>query len=152
MRFLSLLTLLLLATAQPVAAKPTAAGANAFLTVLYRPYRTSGMNASEPLEKPASYFEAKLAAAISADSRDAAKRGEVPNLDGDPICDCQDYEPFKAVIGIISVKGNRAEADVRFTNFEEKRLHYRLIATSKGWRIYDIVLPDGHSLRGMFKP
>jgi hypothetical protein len=149
MRHSVIVVLGFLAAAGPVEARPSAAGAKAFLTALYVPYRSSSMNESAPLEKPSNYFEATLAKAIIADARDAEKHGDAPNLDGDPICDCQDYEPFKATIGPIRLNGDRAEADVMFTNFEKKRLHYSLVSTKAGWRIYDIV-SDGHSLRGMF--
>ena len=134
----------------PASAKPTASGARTFLTKLYVPYRTAIQAEPPSLKDPALYYEAGLARMIVADSAEAAKRGEVPNLDGDPICDCQDYEPFKAAIGPVSLKGNRAQADVTFTNFAPKRLRFELVATSEGWRIYDIV-SDGHSLRGMFR-
>jgi len=150
MRYGTIIALSTLILTGPAEAKPTAAGAKAFLAALYVPYRSSSMGASDPLEHPSKYFEARLAKSIIADSEEAAKRGEVPNLDGDPICDCQDYEPFKATIGPVKIKGNHAEADVSFTNFEPKKIHYSLIATKAGWRIYDVV-SDGHSLRGMFK-
>lgn len=149
MRVAAALALSSIMATGPLEAKPSAAGAKAFLVSLYAPYRSSSMNESAPLERPADYFEVTLANAIIADSAEAAKRGDAPNLDGDPICDCQDYEPFKAAIGPIRIEGNRAEADVSFTNFEPRKLHYTLVATKAGWRIYDVV-SDGHSLRGMF--
>src|SRR5688500_7344668 len=75
-------------------AKPTAAGAKAFLEALYAPYE--GRTAQPvTLEQPAKYYEATLARAIVAEAEAANKRGEAPELNGDPICDCQDYLPFK---------------------------------------------------------
>lgn len=149
MRMIATVLIAALAASAPAEARPTPADAKAFLTALYLPYRTNTYIKDGPLEQPQRYFEAELAKRIIADSKEAEAKGDAPNLNGDPICDCQDYEPFVATIGPVRVKGNRADAEVTFTNHEKQRLQYRLIATRSGWRIYDIV-SDGHSLRGMF--
>ncbi len=144
-----LLLLSLLTVVSPAGARPTAAGAEAFLAGLYKPYRAAAAEAVT-LKQPDRYFEAKLARAIIADAAAAAKRGEVPELNGDPICDCQDYTPFQAAIGPVQIKGNRAEATVRFDNTRPQRLQYTLIATKAGWRIHDIRTSD-FRLRGLYK-
>lgn len=140
----------LFAAASPVAAKPTAAGAEAFLAKLYKPYQAEPTQVVDVLKRPDLYFEARLVEAMRADNDAAAKRGEVPLLNGDPICDCQDYIPFRPTIGPVKLSGNRAEATVRFNNGNERELHYQLIATRKGWRIVDIRSRDD-SLRGLYK-
>ena len=140
----------LLASASPVAAKPTAASAAAFLAKLYKPYRAEPTRVVDVLKRPELYFETKLVEAMRADNAAAAKRGEVPLLNGDPICDCQDYVPFRPTIGPITVSGNQAEATVRFNNGNDRELHYRLVATRKGWRIVDIRTRED-SLRGLYK-
>ena len=149
MRPYLLLSLALLPLVSPAAAKPTAAGAEAFLAGLYKPYARQSAEAVT-LKQPVKYFEARLARAIIADAAAAAKLGEVPELNGDPICDCQDYVPFQATIGPVQIKGNRAEATVRFDNTRPQRLQYTLIATKAGWRIYDIRTSD-YRLRGLYK-
>lgn len=140
----------LLALASPVAAKPTVAGAEAFLANLYKPYEAEPTQVVDVLERPDLYFEARLVQAMKADSDAAAKRGDAPELDGDPICDCQDYTPFRPTIGPIKLSGNRADVTVRFNNGNERELFYSLIATRKGWRIFDIRTRD-YSLRGLYK-
>ena len=150
MRPTFVLALALLSLAGSAQAGPTAASAKAFLEALYVPYRAEPNKVVDALERPELYFESKLVKAMAADSSAAAKRDEVPMLDGDPICDCQDYIPFTPSIGPITLKGNRADATVRFNHGSERELHYRLIATKAGWRIYDIRTRD-YSLRGLYK-
>ena len=139
----------LLALAAPAKAKPNASGAKAFLEALYAPYR--GRTAQPvTLQQPARYYEAKLAQAIVAEAEAANQRGEAPELNGDPICDCQDYLPFTAKIAPVRVTGNRAQTVVTFDNGRPVRLEVELIATKSGWRIYDI-RTDDHGLRELLK-
>jgi hypothetical protein len=144
------LLLALVLAASPVAAKPTAASAEAFLAKLYKPYEAEPTQTVDVLERPELYFESRLVQAMQADSDAAAKRGDAPELDGDPICDCQDYTPFRPTIGPIKLSGNHADVTVRFNNGNERELFYSLIATRKGWRIFDIRTRD-YSLRGLYK-
>ena len=139
----------LLPFAGQAVAKPTASGAKAFLEALYAPYQ--GKTAQPvTLASPAKYYEAKLAQAIVAEAEAANKRGEAPELNGDPICDCQDYLPFKAKIEPMRLSGNRAKTVVTFANGRPQRLDIELIATKAGWRIYDIRTSD-YRLRGLLK-
>jgi Protein of unknown function (DUF3828) len=149
MRPLLLSVAALLPFAGQAEAQPTASGARAFLEALYAPYE--GRTAQPvTLARPAEYYEAKLARAIIAEAAAANQRGEAPELNGDPICDCQDYLPFKAAIAPIRLKGNRAETVVTFDNSRPKRLEIELVATKAGWRIYDIRTSD-YRLRGLLK-
>ena len=139
----------LVAMATPAGAKPTAAGAKAFLEALYAPYRG---RAAQPvtLAQPTKYYEPALANAIVAEAAAANERGEAPELNGDPICDCQDYLPFKAKIAPMQLSGNRAKTVVTFANGRPQRLDIELIATKAGWRIYDIRTSD-YRLRALLK-
>ena len=87
---------------------------------------------------------------VVAEAEAANKRGEAPELNGDPICDCQDYLPFKAKIAPMRLTGNRAKTVVTFVNGRPQRLNIELIATKAGWRIYDIRTSD-YRLRGLLK-
>ena len=133
----------------PAGAKPTASGAMAYLEALYAPYR--GQTAQPvTLAEPAKYYEVRLARAIIAEAAAANARGEAPELNGDPICDCQDYVPFTAIIAPIGLQGNRASTVVTFDNGRPKRLEIDLVATKAGWRIYDIRTSD-YGLRKLLK-
>ena len=139
----------LLPFATQAEAKPTASGANAFLEALYAPYQ--GKTAQPvTLGQPAKYYEARLAQAIVGEAQAANKRGEAPELNGDPICDCQDYLPFKAKIAPMRLKGNRVKTVVTFENGRPQRLDIELIATKAGWRIYDI-RTSNYGLRSLLK-
>jgi hypothetical protein len=139
----------LLMFAAPAEAKPTASGAKAFLEALYAPYQ--GKTAQPvTLQKPTEYYEPRLAQAIVTEAAEANRRGEAPELNGDPICDCQDYLPFTARIAPIRMKGNRAQTVVTFENGRPQRLGIDLIATKAGWRIYDIRTSD-YGLRSLLK-
>ena len=139
----------LLGLAGQAEARPTASGAKAYLEALYAPYRAEG---AQPvtLADPAKYYEAKLARAIVAEAEAANKRGEAPELNGDPICDCQDYLPFKAKIAPIRLSGNRAKTVVTFVNGRPQRIDVELIATKAGWRIYDL-RTSNYGLRSLLK-
>ena len=150
MRAFAIVALASLPFASAAEAKPTATSARAFIEKLYRPYQAEPTQVVDVLKRPELYFEARLVAAMKADNAAAAKRGEVPQLDGDPICDCQDYIPFKPTLSPIKISGNRAQASVRFNNGSERELDYTLIATKRGWRIYDIRTRD-YGLRGLYK-
>ena len=145
----AILTAMILAAA-PADAKPTASGARAFLEGLYVSYRAEPVGTVDAVKRPALFFDPALVSAIAADDAAAAKRGEVPLLNGDPICDCQDYIPFRAAIGPVRLRGNRAEVTVRFDNGRPRVLRYSLIATRQGWRIRDIDTGDS-SLRALYK-
>ena len=80
-----------------------------FVGQVYTHYRHDGFN---PLEHPSLYFTPALATAIARDS----SGGEVGALDGDPLCDCQDYGRLSARIVSLSQPDPRsASARVRVT-------------------------------------
>src|SRR5271169_4362505 len=70
------------------------AAALAFVKAIYAPYKgknTKGitLDTDDDLRR---YFEPSLVALISKDEKDAARRRDVPTLDGDPFIDAQDWE------------------------------------------------------------
>ena len=129
------------------------ASAQAFVEAIYKPYANKGFKGI-PYSIEASlrgYFEPKLAAAIIKDMEAAAKRKDVPTLNGDPFIDAQDWEIVDLRIDVKSA-GDRATATVSFTNFAQPRtISLDLVkSASAGWRIADIRAPSG-SLRKLFK-
>ena len=89
-------TIILGAAATLVAASAVAddAAATAFVASIYNAYK--GKKAKGlPLDNARTiqrYFEPSLAALISKDQKDAARRHDVPALDGDPFVDAQDWD------------------------------------------------------------
>jgi len=127
---------LLLAGSQP-AESPVA-----FIHQAYAGYRHSGYS---PLLHPDRLFSPALTAAIRKDG----SGGEVGYLDGDPLCDCQDFERLSAKILSIRRQGTRAAAariHVTLGPGATRDIKLNLVRTHAGWRISDVIDPRGHSL------
>ena len=136
-----ILAALALAAAQP------AEGPRAFISRLYSEYGKDGFS---PLAEPQLYFAPGLVAEIRKDGAD----GEVGYLDGDPLCDCQDYDHLTAsVLKVRQPSANAAIADVRVTIMPGtvRKLELRLARGGSGWRVADIVGADHHSLLSELK-
>ncbi|HEX6661093.1 MAG TPA: DUF3828 domain-containing protein [Sphingomicrobium sp.] len=114
-----------------------------FLARVYAQYRHSNFS---PLERPERYFSPALTAAIREDSRLA--KGEVGALDGDPLCDCQDYGRLSANIRSLQQSGPTATARVLVTlgPKDTRNLRLSLVQTRSGWRVNDVIDPYGRSL------
>ena len=74
--------------------------------------------------------------------------GEVPTLNYDPICDCQDSEDFTLVsVTVTSSDPQAAEAAVVFTNMDEtKRQTLKLVKEGPMWRVSDVLVPGRPAL------
>lgn len=65
--------------------------------------------------------------------------GEVGALDGDPICDCQDWQIRRVRIGLQWAGAHRAVATVRFLNTgRPQTIRLDLLAIDGRWRIDNI--------------
>ena len=133
------------------AAEPSAKD---FVTSIYAKY--SGKNGKGVrLDDAASrrrYFTPSLAKLIEDDAKAAAKRDDVPNLDGDPFVDAQDWE-IKTVSVDVTEKGkDLALARVKFRNLEtDVSVELDLAKVEGSWRVDEIRAPSG-SLRALLKP
>lgn len=151
--------LLILGAAGAFAAPALAADdtARIFVAQIYDAYK--GKDAKgHPLDSAQEvrrYFEPSLAALIIKDSDDAAKRGEVGNLDGDPFIDAQDWEIARFDIAVRETAAGKASATVKFTNLGSPRtVVLDLVKVKNDWRIANITwLRDGKrsTLRALFK-
>jgi len=131
-----ILTALLLAGAQPTETPA------AFVRHAYAGYRDRGYS---PLLHPEKLFSPALTAAIRKDGSGS----EVGYLDGDPLCDCQDFERISArIMSIKRPNARLANVHLRVTlgPNEVRDLRMGLVLTRSGWRISDIIDPRGHSL------
>ena len=101
------------------------------------------------------YFEPSLAALIIKDRKAAAKRSDVPALDGDPFIDAQDFEISDIDIAVSDVPPDKAAAIVNFKNLNEPvKVVLNLVKVKNEWRIADILYTrDGkpETLRELFK-
>jgi len=138
------------------AARADDASARAFVTAIYAKYR--GKNAKGiALDKDSTirrYFDPSLAALIIKDEKDAARRKEVPTLDGDPFVDAQDWDIANFDIALADTAPDKATATVKFQNGDQpSTIVLALVKAGNDWRISDITWQhDGkpETLRGLY--
>jgi hypothetical protein len=122
-------------------------GPEEFVRALYAVHATPGASMGEP-PRPGQepIYGRMLNAMIGADSAKAA--GEVPTLNHDPICDCQDSGDFTLVsVTVTSSDPQTAEAAVVFTNMgETKRQTLKLVKEGPMWRVSDVLVPGRPAL------
>lgn len=153
--FTAALSLAMCAVVAPAPAGDAAA--TAFVTKIYDAYKGKDSKGIL-LDKEAQirrYFEPSLAALIVKDRDDAAKRGDVPTLDGDPFVDAQDFEISDVNIAVSDAPPDKATATVNFKNINEPvKVVLNLVKIKNEWRIADILYThDGkaETLRGLFQ-
>ncbi|MNH77304.1 hypothetical protein D3C73_295930 [compost metagenome] len=91
-------------------------------------------------------YSRTLNALIGVDFREA--KGEVPYLNYDPVCACQDADGF-ALTGLkMTPDGDKAaSADVTFTNHgKTQQQTLKLVKEGPMWRIADVIDAEGKSL------
>lgn len=77
----------------------------------------------------------------------ATPKDEVGALDGDPICDCQDFQISKVRVQVASEPSGHARATVHFVNFAEPQtVGLDLVVVSGHWRVSDVHTADTPSL------
>jgi len=93
-------------------------------------------------------YSRTLNALIGVDFREAQSRDEVPYLNYDPICACQDADGFALKTVTMTPDGPQAAtAEVVFTNHgRERRQTLKLVKEGPMWRIADIIDDKGKSL------
>jgi hypothetical protein len=84
--------------------------------------------------------------------REAAStpEGDVGALDGDPICNCQDYEISTVTVTVKATDTNKARADVFFLNLGRRQLvSLDLVLVGGRWRVDDVHSQGTPSLVGL---
>ncbi len=117
-------------------------GPEEFVRALYAVRATPGASMGEPLRPGQDpIYDRMLNAMIGADFAKAA--GEVPTVNYDPICGCQDSEGFTLVSVTVTQSGPAvAEAAVVFTNAgETKQQTLKLVKEGPMWKISDVLVP-----------
>ena len=123
-------------------------GPEAFVRALYAVHVTPGAGTGEP---PAPgqdpIYDRMLNAMIGEDFRKA--NGEVPTLNYDPICACQDSGDFTLDSVTVTPGADERKADVAvvFTNLgQTKRQTLKLVKEGAMWKVSDIIVPGEKSL------
>jgi hypothetical protein len=122
------------------------ADAETFTRKLYSAYANNG----EPDylgPQAGRVFSPRLLGLIRRDER-LTPKGDVPELDGDPICDCQDPGGMNGLHVEVSGAGpGRATAKVRFRlDTEPRALTLDLVSVGGRWRVDDVHSQDTPSL------
>jgi hypothetical protein len=126
-----------------LAAAPAWAAQSAkdFVTAIYRTYvgkNATGISIDSPQARK--LITPGLMKLIDADAKAAAKRREVPQLDGDPFIDAQDFEIKSFKVDIKELGPAKATATISFKNeasAENKPVVLDLVKIGNGWRIDD---------------
>ena len=123
-------------------------GAEAFARALYAapPSATPDPAAATISPGRDPLYSRTLNALIGVDFR--AAKGEVPYLNYDPVCACQDADGFALVALKMTPDGDKAStAEVTFTNHGETHQQtLKLVREGPMWRIADIIDAKGKSL------
>ena len=125
--------------------------AQAFLEAIYQPYLAKKYPGQKYGETE-HFFAPDLARAMETDYAAAARRGEVPRLDGDPFVCAQEWQVSRLTMAA-STAGAKTTGTVAFDNFDQPRqVTLDLVQTPAGWRIANIVCSnDPTSLRALYK-
>jgi len=143
------------APAAAPAAADSAAAAKAFLEGLYAHYKASSSTGTTWAPMDANVkevFDADMVALLEADTK--ALKGELGEIDGDWLCDCQDWGSLSADITILSASPTAAKAasvirDTQIKDEAAKRDTFDLVKTPAGWRIHDMGTEQDPSLRAV---
>lgn len=124
-----------------------AEGPEPFVRALYAVYVAGGPKEAAPAPGQDPLYSRMLNATIGADVRVA--KGEVPSLDYDLICGCQDQGDFTLdSLSVVQTGPNAATADVAFTNAgKTTRQTLKLVREGINWKVDDVVGTDGKSIR-----
>ncbi len=118
------------------------ASAHGFVAGLYGAYHGSGPDYLGRQAKAT--FSPPL---LSLLRRATAPKDEVGALDGDPICDCQDFRISKVDVQIAAGSSGKAVATARFRNFgEPQKVTLDLVALDGHWRVSDVHTTNTPSL------
>ncbi len=123
-----------------LAPRPAAAddlkNAQAFVERTYRAYCQGCTVSFEREERQR--LSRRLRALIERDRR-LTPKGDVGALDGDPICDCQDYGIRDVRVEARPAGAGRVTAVARFRNFNDRQtVTLDLVTEAGGWRIDNV--------------
>jgi hypothetical protein len=144
----------ILVLAPHVANAQNAKDAESFIRLTYNKYNTKSSSGPDFTGRNASsVFSPSLVQLIRRDQREA--RGEVGKLDGDPICDCQDFDGLKLTeVRIAMDADSKATAFVTLlvsSDASARNLRILLVRLAQGWRIDDIATKETPSLRKLLQ-
>jgi hypothetical protein len=138
------------AAAAPAPDPADAADAKAFLVGLYAHYRSNKNNTFNLFDTNSTQvFDADTLALLKADTK--ALKGDLGAIDGDWLCDCQDFTSIVATVNVTAATPTTAEATSDFHDTVDPRPSERdtfdLVKVNGAWRIHDMSTPGQPPLR-----
>jgi hypothetical protein len=132
------------------AAAQDLATAKTFVTGLYAAY------AKEPgpdyIGKQAKQVWSPALLALMRREAASTPEGDVGALDGDPICNCQDYKITAVTVSVKATDTTKARADVFFLNLGRRQLvSLDLVLVGDRWRVDDVHSQGTPSLVALLK-
>lgn len=112
----------------------------------HKPQSDSGVDLENDAQL-ARYFSPELAKLFARDRDCQVRTKEICNLGFDPIFAAQDYGNEPLNLEIERLAPNRLQAT--FTNITRRSQIFEVVETPNGWRISDIVYPEGPTLKEM---
>jgi hypothetical protein len=149
------------ANAAPAGPAPVAAtgqdadSAKAFLDGLYAHYKASSSTGTTWAPMDANIkdvFDADMVRLMAADTK--ALKGDLGEIDGDWLCDCQDWGSIAATVTVTEAGPTAAKAmavfhDTQVSDEGPRRDTFDLVKTPAGWRIHDMGTSSDPSLRSV---
>ena len=122
-------------------------GAEAFVRAVYAAYGGDADAAAPPDLGDPSVWSPRMSALIRRD-RELAPDGDLPFLDADPLCECQDWEDLRVLAITIRHASTGWVARVVFENGGEMLMTMLQLTGDpiRGWRIDDVLNPPYPSL------
>jgi hypothetical protein len=134
-----------------VADAADATDVKAYLDGLYAHYKTSKNNNFDMFGRNGKeVFDDSMLALLKADT--LALKGDLGVIDGDWLCDCQDFVSLKATVTVLSATPTSATArsdflDTGMSDQGMRHASFDLVKENGAWRIHDIVDSQGESIR-----
>lgn len=97
----------------------------------------------------ARYLDDRLVVLVLADRACSARTHEVCNLDFSPMWDSQD--PVGTTVKISPIDASRVLVELHGPDQNARRLTYRMVKTTAGWRVHDIEYDSHESLATMLQ-
>jgi hypothetical protein len=137
------------------ASGPDADAAKAFLDGLYAHYKASSSTGAAWAPMDANIkevFDAEMVKLMATDTK--ALKGELGEIDGDWLCDCQDWGSIVATVTVTEASPTEAKAvavfhDTQVSDDHPGRDTFDLVKTPGGWRVHDMGTTSDPSLRAV---
>lgn len=99
--------------------------------------------------RKARWLSPDLLAKLNAELAKPNNPDEVPNINGDPFTDSQEY-PKRFAVGKAEINGDATRIPVVFTgNGRRRTVAVKLRNTPEGWLVDDLIYEDGSTLRSL---